>query len=136
MIFSALLKPILKSLYDNRRHICILFAVHRDVFSQRTKMRNIICHHLGQHCTMPHVSVSAQTVLLTQCCVVVVSDGCAPKAGMSHSVGQSHCHDGVGQGAAAGQDGPGHGLLVGHACYNFWLLVVPGVFTYILAASC
>ena len=49
--FGAILKPVLKFLYQNGKHGCIFFAVHRTVFSQCIKMHTIICHHLSQHCT-------------------------------------------------------------------------------------
>ena len=50
---------------------------------------------LALHSTA-HIPVSAQAVLIAHCCVVAVSDGCAPGAGLGHSVGQSHRHDGTG----------------------------------------
>lgn len=57
IIFSALLKPILKFLYQNRKHSCIFFfflAVHRTVAcSQCIKMHKIISHNLNWHFTVP-----------------------------------------------------------------------------------
>jgi len=58
----------------------------------------------------PHALLSTQMVPITHCCLVVVSNGCVPRTGPCHSAGQSHCHDGAGQGMAAGRAGPGHEL--------------------------
>lgn len=75
-------KPASEYLHHNGKHGCIFFTVHRSMFSQCTKMHNIICHLLSQHRTEPHVLLSNQTVLLAQCCVVVVNDGCTVRAGL------------------------------------------------------
>jgi len=53
---------------------------------------------LSLHCIVP---VSAQTLLIAHHQLAVVSNGCMAKA----SLGQSYCHDGMGQQAATG-----HGL--------------------------
>jgi len=37
-------------------------------------------------------------------------DGCMPRAGQGCSVGQSHHHDGMGQGVATERDGPDYRL--------------------------
>ena len=51
--FLALLKHILKFLYQNRKHGCMFFTVQRTVFSLYIKMHNIIGHKLSWHCTVP-----------------------------------------------------------------------------------
>ena len=48
--FSALLKSVLRFLYQNGKHSCVFFAAHRTVFSPCITMHTIICHHLGWHC--------------------------------------------------------------------------------------
>lgn len=51
MIFWAILKSIVKFLYQNGKQSCIFFSVYRTIFSQCIKMHNIICHiELAQHC--------------------------------------------------------------------------------------
>ena len=61
MIFSAILKPILKFLHQNRKQGCIFFVVQSPVASQCIKMHAIICHHLSQHCI---ALLSPQALLL------------------------------------------------------------------------
>lgn len=63
IFFFAVLKPVQKSLYQNRRHGCIFFAVRKTVFSQCKKNNNNNLkknpeHHLPSvelalHCTFP-----------------------------------------------------------------------------------
>ena len=45
--FSAVLKPILKFLYQNGKHGCIFFSVLRTVLNQCIKIQTTICCHLG-----------------------------------------------------------------------------------------
>ena len=47
-LFLALLKPILKLLYQKWKHSCIFFTLQSTAFSQSIKMHTIICHHLSQ----------------------------------------------------------------------------------------
>lgn len=46
MTSSAILKPIFKFLYQNRKHSCMFLCVPRTEFSQCFKMSKIICHSL------------------------------------------------------------------------------------------
>ena len=48
--FFAILKPILKLLYQNGKHDYVLFVDQSTVLSQCIKMHTITCHHLSQHC--------------------------------------------------------------------------------------
>ena len=50
-IFFAILKPILKFLYQNGKHGSVFFAVQGPLFSQRIKTHTAMRHHLSQHCT-------------------------------------------------------------------------------------
>lgn len=55
----AILKPILKLRYQNRKHS---FTVQSTVLSQCVKMHAIICHHWSQRCP-PCVLGSADTAI-------------------------------------------------------------------------
>lgn len=61
IIFSTILKPIIKFLHQNRKHSYIFFAVRRTVFSQCFKIHKLICHHLSWHHTVLCALVSAHT---------------------------------------------------------------------------
>lgn len=87
IFFFAVLKPVQKSLYQNRRHGCIFFAVRKTVFSQCKKNNNNNLkknpeHHLPSvelalHCTFP---VSWFQPMWGSSCTsvpLVQSDGCA-----------------------------------------------------------
>lgn len=89
--FSAFLKPILKFLFQNRKHSWVSSTIHRAVFSQFIKMPTVICQNLCQHCPVPAPcpSVSPGSVDHTLLC------GCSwARPGLS--VRQSHRHDGPG----------------------------------------
>jgi len=47
IIFLAILKPILKYLYKNRKHGCVFSTVSRTAFSQSVKIYKLICHNLS-----------------------------------------------------------------------------------------
>jgi len=87
----------LKFLYQNWKHSCIFFTVHRAVFSQCIKMPKIVCHNFRQQCTTPSLA-SAQMMSITHWCLAVaewwvhkrVEPGCLAE--------RSHFHDGVGAG--------------------------------------
>ena len=63
------------SLFSNREHGYVLFAVHRTAFSQCIKMHTIICQNTVL--LLPHVPVSAKAVPIAQQYLAVVSDGCS-----------------------------------------------------------
>ena len=43
--FFEILKTILKLLYQNRKHGCIFFAVHKAVFRQYITVHTVICYN-------------------------------------------------------------------------------------------
>ena len=45
--FFEILKPILKSIYQNGKYSCIFFTVDRTVLSQHIKIHEFICHNLS-----------------------------------------------------------------------------------------
>jgi len=61
MIFSTILKHILKFLYQNGKHGCIFSAVRRTVF---INIHKLICRNLSSQCTALHALVLAQTGLI------------------------------------------------------------------------
>lgn len=84
--FSAILKPVLKFLYQNKKYSCVFFTFHRAMFSRCITMHKLICHHLRQ-------------------CPVGFCPGRVNSTAMfCWCWGKSCCHDGVGR------------LWVGHAC--------------------
>ena len=88
--FFAVLKPILKFLYQNANRGCIFFALHRAVFSQWIKMCNVTCHNLSWHCTVPSLcpvfsSDIVNSVLMFGCCWAV-----GALLGLGHSGRQGH----------------------------------------------
>lgn len=52
MNFFAILKHILKFLYQNGKHSCLFFTIQSTVFSQCIKINAIICYYLSQHCPL------------------------------------------------------------------------------------
>lgn len=118
VFFSIILKFLSEYLYQNRKHSFIFFSVHRNVFSQRTKMHaKMALFAITSVDTELHPSlalVSAETAQTTHQYLVVVSNGCMPKARMGCSAGQSHGHDGMGQGVAALWAGLGYMWPLGH----------------------
>jgi len=73
IIFFAILKPILKFLYQDRNTAAYFFAVHRTAFSQWIKLHTIICYNLSQHFTAPSLcpGFSPDSANITQmygCC--------------------------------------------------------------------
>lgn len=70
--FSAVLKPILKFLYQNGKHGCIFFSVLRTVLNQCIKIQTTICCHLGP----PRALVWAQTALVGHWCCYWAMGAC------------------------------------------------------------
>lgn len=81
--FLAILRPVFKFLYHNREQGCLFFLLPTGPCladaSKCITLFAITCYH----CVM----FSWHWVMGT------------PRAGLGHSVGQSRCHDGAGQGA-------------------------------------
>ena len=76
--FSAVLNSVLKSLYENGKHSCILFTVCRTMFRHCMKMHTLICLHLSQHCTAlpsPCPCFSQHSVNSTPRVWLLLSDG-------------------------------------------------------------
>lgn len=112
-VFSAILKPILKFVYQNKAQLHI-FAVHRPVFTQYIKIHKLLCITLSWHCTAPSLCSGfnpdrANTALVFSWCW---------GAGVGHLVGQrqSYCHDGMGLGSATASMSKLGDSGWGHAC--------------------
>ena len=58
--FFAVLKPVLKFLYQNGKHGCVFFVVRRTV-SQCIKMHQLICHPFSWQRTAPSPCPSFST---------------------------------------------------------------------------
>ena len=71
--FFAILKPIVKLLYQTRNHGCIFFTVQSTVFHLRIKMQTVICRHLSQHCmALPSPCPDVSQHSINQLLMVVV----------------------------------------------------------------
>lgn len=91
MIFSAILKPIIKFPYWDGKCNCVFLAIHKTAFSQRIKIHKLTCCHLSWHCTEPRALDSAQV----GCWVM----GALTGLGWAGLLGRkSHCCGGVGHG--------------------------------------
>lgn len=104
--FFLNLKPLLKFLYQNEKHSCFFFLfsffflllaglclseVSKCInFSPTTWVSTALCPSC--------ILFSDQTVPIMHWRLVVVRDGCVPRAGLCCSVGQSCLHDGTGRG--------------------------------------
>ena len=80
MIFLAILKPILKLLYQPAKHGCMFFAVWSTVCSPCTKTHTIHCHHLSQHCAALPSPCSGFSQHSISSSLAIVSNGCVPGA--------------------------------------------------------
>ena len=86
----AVLKSILKFLYQNRKHGCTFFSDYRTVFSQHIKMHNTISHNLSYRYSAPSPCPgfspdSASCTPLFGCCWLT-----GTCTGSDHLAGQSH----------------------------------------------
>lgn len=116
IIFSAILKPVLKFLSHNRMPSCIFSTVHRTVFSQCIIMHTIICLYLSQQCIAPSLCSGfilndVNSMLMAW---LLLSDGAELppwwcRAGDSHSASSAGPHTAC-------------GLQFGHAWPKGWSL--------------
>lgn len=116
IIFSAILKPVLKFLSHNRMPSCIFSTVHWTVFSQCIIMHTIICLYLSQQCIAPSLCSGfilndVNSMLMAW---LLLSDGAELppwwcRAGDSHSASSAGPHTAC-------------GLQFGHAWPKGWSL--------------